>query len=665
MSKELIITQSIRQELIQAGLEDLDIGTVYIGGFYSTDCNIIRIYDVKVLKHGTFIYYEKARNWECTEWSQYGSSNINEWNRQGYIKLNKTIQEHIEEAKKLIKGELSLAEFETNDEEINEETALINRTSKESLIAMKNAMTENKTKAELLKSFVNFEMQKKKAELESIMNQVKGIVEVWKKKIGKVMKVIDTIELYLGVNEEIFQIQEGEKAPVETPISFRQLVLFMDEEVANTDDGGLDYNDVEVFDSWLLKNENYKNILPEEKGVVVFRPRRYSKDYRSDDYIGNAMKNTANKIHTYLLIRNGDCLYRIFTEKIIILDRLFPRKTELEELLKETNGYKGKYGEEEAKEKMDDAFYSYRKRAILMQGLIDRTDILHPLPIPNLSMFNLEGTEGKINFIYDDEAALTDGRQGFKAWQKSINELIEPGSRIVVTPNWSYGDNNYMVETRGFKYYSNKYSIPKSPSTGLYEVERYQERETKFFFNRNSEETKNEIKEGNWKFLERRNERCDKYFRTLEEVHSVIKYNPGGDIYSGWGYDSHERKNRIAFRIYKNDDFVLNYDQISLDDINYYLNDRANRKHYLNMMPLLRTMKKWRLEEIEKEKDFAMLVLGELIKLYPKLNQDTLKITIDELIEWWKFKNKIKRPIDKDDAKALRMIVKEFQRNNK
>ena len=61
MSKELIITQSIRQELIQAGLEDLDIGTVYIGGFYSTDCNIIRIYDVKVLKRGTFIYYEKAR----------------------------------------------------------------------------------------------------------------------------------------------------------------------------------------------------------------------------------------------------------------------------------------------------------------------------------------------------------------------------------------------------------------------------------------------------------------------------------------------------------------------------------------------------------------------------------------------------------------------------
>ena len=43
MSKELIITQSIREELIAAGLNDLDLGSIYIGGHYSSDCNIIRI----------------------------------------------------------------------------------------------------------------------------------------------------------------------------------------------------------------------------------------------------------------------------------------------------------------------------------------------------------------------------------------------------------------------------------------------------------------------------------------------------------------------------------------------------------------------------------------------------------------------------------------------
>jgi len=31
------------------------------------------------------------------------------------------------------------------------------------------------------------------------------------------------------------------------------------------------------------------------------------------------------------------------------------------------------------------------------------------------------------------------------------------------------------------------------------------------------------------------------------------------------------------------------------------------------------------------------------------------------LVDWWKYKNKWKRPIDKDDAKALRMIERKLK----
>ena len=64
------------------------------------------------------------------------------------------------------------------------------------------------------------------------------------------MRVITTIELYLGINEELFCIQEGAKAHVDTPITFRQGVLYMDEEIGHWKDGGLDYTNIEWFDTW-------------------------------------------------------------------------------------------------------------------------------------------------------------------------------------------------------------------------------------------------------------------------------------------------------------------------------------------------------------------------------------------------------------------------------
>lgn len=663
------LPEKVKKELIAKGAEDLKIGDLFIRADHSAD--ILRIREISYYHKELTVYYDHATDCEGTTWSSYGSDSIEGWNRKGYQKLTKSLSEHLEEAKKVINGEISMSVFEAPEgDEMSAETALIAKSSKDSLIAMQNDMESKKKKVELITAFVGYEMERKKQELQNIRSKLQGIMKVWEKKIRKIMKVITTIELYLGVDEELFQIQEGENAPQTTPISFRQLVLFMDEEVANTDNGGLDFDDVKKFDEWLLENNNYKKLLPEEKGVVVFRPRRKDKNYGKDDRDAYA-KNVENRVNTYLLIRNGDNLYRIYTDKIAILDRLFPRKKELEELLKETaelqDENQADWRKEEAQDKVDDMFYSYRKRAILMQGLIDRTNIFHPLPIEGLSMFNLEGSEDYIKFIYDDEASLTDGRLPFKQWLKEINQKINNGSRIVLNPDWkTWGESsNNMVEDRGFKYYNNKYSIPAGPTTGLYEVEKYQERETKFFFNRDSEDTKNEIAEGNWKFLERRNSNCDKYFKMNEEIHSVIKYNPGGEIYSGWGHDSHERKNRIAFRIFNNDSFIMNYDQISLEDIEYYIHNRADRPNYLEMLPLLRTLKKWRLAELENEKFFAKLVLGELMKLFPKFSQSILEADIDSLIEWWKFKNMIKRPIDKDDAKALRMIIKEFTRKNK
>ncbi len=146
----------------------------------------------------------------------------------------------------------------------------------------------------------------------------------------------------------------------------------------------------------------------------------------------------------------------------------------------------------------------------------------------------------------------------------------------------------------------------------------------------------------------------------------LIKYNPKNTVYGGWGsYDSHERKNRISWKIYQSDGFVLNYDQISLEDIEFYLQNRADRENYLAMMPLLRTLKKWRLAEIENEKHFVTMVIQQVTAATLKKPIVDLENKVWGAVEWWKFKNKFKRPIDKDDAKALRMIQGKIIADNK
>jgi hypothetical protein len=212
------------------------------------------------------------------------------------------------------------------------------------------------------------------------------------------MRVITSIELYLGVDEELHQIQEGEKAPATAPIHFRQMVLFIDEEVGVWEDGGLDFRDIGVFDEWLVKDQNYKKLIPERKGLLALRPRRYSKDYGKDSGAWGIMMNDNNRHMTYFLMRNGENLYRIFTEKITVPDRLFPLRTEMADLQKKLE----KEHWEDNKEKIENSLYRYKNLALLMQGLIDRTEIFHPLPMPEIQLFklHLSDPEGQVCQVY-------------------------------------------------------------------------------------------------------------------------------------------------------------------------------------------------------------------------------------------------------------------------
>jgi hypothetical protein len=275
------------------------------------------------------VLYKETQDYELNIWEEKQSTNslknfVCNFKDATVLKSSQ-ISDYKEKAKKFISGEITeqdLIDSDDNDADKDESNYLISKSSKTTLISIQKDLEDKKKNAQIIHNFVTFEMKKKKAELEAIRERLNGVLSVFKKKISKIMRVITTIELYLGIDEEIFQIQSGELAPKDTPISFRQALLYMDEETGNWNNGGLDWTDINWFDEWLIKDNNYKNVLPEEKGLVVFRPRRYKKEYY--DRYHNSVMNQKNMSMTYLLIRNGDNLYRVYTENISIQPRLFP-----------------------------------------------------------------------------------------------------------------------------------------------------------------------------------------------------------------------------------------------------------------------------------------------------------------------------------------------------
>ena len=69
-------------------------------------------------------------------------------------------------------------------------------------------------------------------------------------------------------------------------------------------------------------------------------------------------------------------------------------------------------------------------------------------------------------------------------------------------------------------------------------------------------------------------------------------------------------------------------------------------------------------EEQQKEAPFIQLLTGSLTSQMPGYLMEDIRERVIRCIDWWKWKNTIKRPIDKDDVLAIRMIEKRVKSKN-
>ena len=277
-------------------------------------------------------------------------------------------------------------------------------------------------------------------------------------------------------------------------------------------------------------------------------------------------------------------------------------------------GWSGGSEQEELEEKE----MGYKFNILMMQGLIDRTEIFKPLNKSGINLFNPNTYGDSVRLIFDDENTITSGKPSFKEYIKDINSKIDRGSRIVLVLEDGWNRKNYSDR---FKRYYSEYSVPSAPNDNVYTVEEVQ--------------TFKDFSGSDYRYGG-----SDKGY--------VIKYNPLDTVRNRWDCwdDGHERKNRLNFFVHYQDRY-FNYDLLDLNEIEYYLNDRIERQNYLYMFPILRKIKELRLEELKWEKEFVRLV---------KDRNNCSEDVVWSAVDWWKNKVIWKRPIRKDDAKALRMI---------
>jgi hypothetical protein len=469
-------------------------------------------------------------------------------------------------------------------------------------------------------------MKQRSKELQGFLEEQKSIIaskaEALEVQIKMATQAMSVLQTYTGALDELTPITRGEPAPAETKLVMRQLLLYMDEEMAIARSKGIDYTETHLFDEWLKDPDHRDQVMPEEKGVVALKPRRRMKDY-GDSYLNKKLNEHNKKV--YILIRNGENLSRIYTD-LELEEVLFPRADEFEQYFyEEERDWKtnektkkplrpGSRQYMEAMEKAGEMQQEYFKVFILLQGLFDRTKLFEPTPTPGerVNICNLDSLKW-IHAVYDAQNLLGDGRPDYEDWLTEINSNIDVGVRIM-------GSFDRMDDSKEESRISPR-KAGKPSRTG------------------------------------REKDKDDVEFYTLEKREGTgFRF-----LYDYETYYGDKSKRRASCLVLPEDDFILNIDSAEIEDMEYYLKSRVHRHEYWRMVPHMQRAILLKKKEKKEEKPFRLLLMGQIAKEHGVSVSEAEEI-VDELIHWWKFKNFEHRALKKDDAKALRMIVEEYGR---
>jgi len=511
-------------------------------------------------------------------------------------------------------------------------------------VELKRAQEEARAELERRRAELEADFARQRAELEAIAGPLR-------EQLARLTEVMWSVDLYLGRDETLQLIRDGKPAPADTPITLRQRVLVMAEEslvLMGRKTTGMNADNIPEFIDWLTEDPlHLDQVLPEAKGVVVLIPTKVKS--RSGNMFEDAYRDAVNQ-ESYWLLRNGERLYLLTVDpKLKIQERVLPKRTEFSEVFdRRLFGFGRVHGDPITPgsdewlemEKVADARRRHYMRVLMvLQGIIDRTPVWHPLPDGGASFLRLADQDtGKIVLVQDGDDALqlTDGRESFRQYQRRLNALLRPGMRVIGNWNTS-GFNDLYLEgdrwTRGTHprlYPGTLYERPAADEPHLIEDRR----------------------DGGLVIRFKRREKIEK--RNVPVPGRPGYVYPFADV---------EPTQRASCLIMPDDNWVLPYDLCMVADLEYFLTSRDNRSQFfLSMVPTIQAALAAKKAEAETEAPFRDLI-GRLLVMEGCPAADA-PAAVDDLVHWWKVANLWARPLNGEpqhEKKAATEIVAEYR----
>lgn len=302
------------------------------------------------------------------------------------------------------------------------------------------------------------------------------------------------VSIYAGLSEDVEKVADGAPAPAGEQLRLFQRMHFMDEEcLAQYRHGGMEFGDIEDFDAWLTEPENLGRMLPYPRSAVAFRVRRKEKYRGWDGSLSEAfviMRLKEMDEYTFLYVRNGEKVFRI-ASKLEFGEHLFPsahqvdfsrpmmakhdircledivskddHEIQMREWEEGVKKHKQWIKENKGKNSIDSPFRRYdwsnpwadyepfnkssvyyddmeaevakqisyyNRIAIILQGLFDRSEVLHPHPPAKL--WSPEGMRALVELVYDGASALHFGdAPSWESYLQKVNSVIARGSLTI------------------------------------------------------------------------------------------------------------------------------------------------------------------------------------------------------------------------------------------
>jgi hypothetical protein len=498
--------------------------------------------------------------------------------------------------------------------------------------ATKAAIIAQRGQVEAVRAAISAKMEEQRRLMEIHRDRVRAALAPLEEMSKKLREGLEAINLYMGFDQDIMVLTQGEPAPPTEPISVRQLVLSMDEECAvAAEQGGIDAVTMEQFDSWLLEDPAHLDqVLPEQRGAVALVPRRTRKDYGGDPWVQTSM-DRANTM-TYLLVRNGANLYKIYLN-FMVGERLVPRSDEFTKIFTDrvyddkTGSYitvrldPGSPAWERAQKTADARQRHFMKVALILQGLVDRTEVFHPLPAPQVSLLHHESYDaGHARVIADGEKAIGTGDETFEAWQIKLNSQLRPGMRIVGNFGLFNGEFQNANAFNSKMRYGHSRLYPHNaeyPETGtIYEL------------------TQRATEHGPW---------------GSSQAGLAFNYDRQEQVWARgrrWAErrELRQPKTRARCIVLPTDSFIIAYDLAEIPDMEKFLRARTERYQYLSMFPVLKAAIRAKKQEQQQEQPFRQMLAGVLAQRN-KITVVEAEQAVPDLVRWYKYANRYHRPL--------------------